>query len=111
MPVIRTIRAPVAALFTRAPMRSFPPVNMTSGMSDRGREKLSTIWLITRLRVGSRLVKMITSEGTIVTRRRSHIGICRLRNPLSIIWPAWVTTVAEDNPEAHKEAAKTHVAA
>ena len=45
---------------------------------------------------------MIRNEGTIVMRRRSQMGIRRLRNPLRMTWPACVTTVAADKPEAIK---------
>ena len=37
---IRIITDFVAVLFTRFPVRSFLPVNMTSGMSVKDREKL-----------------------------------------------------------------------
>lgn len=81
----QNIRILVAALFTRAPMRSFLPVNITRGMSAKGREKLSTTWLITRLRVGSRLKQSFLLD--IATW--NHAVLCERRIEDDCIRSSW----------------------
>ena len=66
---------------------------------------------MTSVRVGSRPIRITTSEGTIVTRRRIQTGMCRCRKPCMMTCPAMVPTEDEDSPEASSEMAKTQLAA
>ena len=88
-------------------MMSARRVNMTSGIMAKGRPKLSTTWLRTSVRVGSRPIPITISAGSIVTKRRSQTGICRCRKPCMMTCPAIVPTVEDESPEASSESAKT----
>lgn len=86
-------------------------VKIISGTIAKGRPKLKTTWLMTRVRVGSSPMAITAIEGTMVTSRLSHTGTCLWRNPCMITWPALVPTVEEDKPEARREIAKIQLAA
>ena len=52
-----------------------------------------------------------TKAGTMVTSRRSQIGMRKPTKPCMIIWPAMVPTVDADTPEAISETRNTPAAA
>ena len=56
----------VAGRFLSSPISFLSAVNITRGMMTKGRPKLSTTWLSTRVLVGSRPMRMTRREGRIV---------------------------------------------
>ena len=70
----------VGVRFTRMPMISRRRVNSTRGIMAKGRPKLSMTWLKTSVRVGSRPMRITTSEGTIVVSRRTQVDTWRRIN-------------------------------
>ena len=82
-------------------------MNQTSGISANGIPNESTTWLSTNVRVGLRPIAATISAGSIVTSRRTKIGICRLMNPCITTWPESVPTVELESPEASSASAKS----
>ena len=104
-------RTVVRGLLTSVPMSLPALVNITRGMTAKGRPKLSTTWLMTSVRVGSRPMTITTSDGTMVARRRIQEGIRRWRKPCMMTWPAMVPTEEEERPEARSDTPNTQLAA
>src|SRR2546425_1636606 len=63
----------VIALFTREPIRSRRRVNITRVITGRGKTKLRTTWLITRVLVGLKPIAATSTAGIIVTTRRTQM--------------------------------------
>ena len=57
--------------------------------------------------MGSSPIAATTSAGTIVTIRRTKIGICRRTNPCMTTCPESVPTVELDRPEASSASANS----
>ncbi len=68
-------RIVVICLLTNFPIISFRLVNMTKGMIAKGSPKERTTWLITSVRVGFNPIKITSSAGNMVTKRRTQAGI------------------------------------
>ena len=64
---------------------------------------LSTTWLRTSDWSHRRRVATTTKAGTMVTSRRTQIGIRKPTKPCMIICPAMVPTAELDTPEASSE--------
>ena len=69
-------------------------------MTGAGRAMLSTTWLMTNALVELTPSQTTMKAGTIVTRRRTMIGMRKPTNPCMIIWPAIVPTAELDRPDA-----------
>src|SRR5260221_10653653 len=112
MPTLHAMAAHVViALFTSVPIRSRRRVNMIRVITGRGRAKLRTTWLITKVLVGFKPIAATITAGIIVTTRRTQIGIVKPTNPCIITCPAIVPTVELERPEGNSEIAKTRLAA
>ncbi len=81
---IRDARMVVIGWFFNSPMIFRFEVNMTKGMIANGKPKLSTTWLMTNVRVGSRPIAITKREGSMVATRRNQGGICLWRKPCMI---------------------------
>ena len=68
-----------------------------------GSAMLSTTWLITSAFVALAPSATTTKAGTMVTSRRTQIGMRKPTKPCMIIWPAMVPTVELDTPDAISE--------
>jgi hypothetical protein len=86
-------------------------VNRTRAIIGNGRARLSTTWLMTSAVVASAPRPTTAKAGSIVTSRRTQIGIVKPTKPCVIIWPAIVPTTELGIPEAGSETRKAPAAA
>ena len=82
-------------------------VNHTSGTSANGIPNESTTWLSTSVRDGLSPIAATRRAGSIVSSRRTKIGIRRWMKPCITTWPESVPTVALESPDASSASAKS----
>src|SRR5439155_16059050 len=102
--------AVVRRLLTCTPMTSRREVSMTSGISANGIPNERTTWLRTSALVGLTPIASTTSAGSIVMTRRTISGMRRLTKPAMTIWPAYVPTLEDEDPEASSATANASAA-
>ncbi len=96
----------MSGLLTNRPMMSARAVKIRSAIIGSGSAMLSTTWLMTSALVESTPKPTTTKAGSIVTSRRSQIGMRNWTKPCMIIWPAMVPTAELDIPDAMSDTRK-----